>query len=526
MLWVAGFDLFYSLFDLDHDRAEGLHSWAVRFGERGVFLGARRLPRRDDRAARCLRAPGSTCRSSTGSVCRDGGAACLRALDRAARRPATARHRVLHAQRRHQPRVLLLRRVWTSSSRDSRTRRREAVRSQAGGARAGRCGPRRRLRRSSPARTEAARRRCCACSRASRARRAASSSSGSTDRASATSRTSHSSTGSSPPSRTSSSSAGSTACRRRRERIGMLLERFSLWEARNERVSTYSRGMTQRLALCRTLLHDPDLLVLDEPYSALDEAGARRSSTASSRRWPVRERPLSSRRTIRCVSRRSRRRSSRSRDLSRRRRRADAQGPPRRAPRPRHAARDAPLRPLDARRLPLRSPGGVGRHGRVRAALGRDRVHRARSDSHARGYPSRSTACSTVSSSRRATAARSGSARRSRRSRSCSRPRRSRCRRSSLFFEPLDATALAGVLLADIGICAVGSLMSAMAAAGRSREVLLPLLVLPLAIPLVVGGVGAAVSAEAAALPALPRSSTTRVFAVLSWASFEYVVTE
>jgi 4-hydroxybenzoate polyprenyltransferase len=39
--WVAGFDLFYSLFDLEHDRAEGLHSWAVRFGERGVFRGAR-----------------------------------------------------------------------------------------------------------------------------------------------------------------------------------------------------------------------------------------------------------------------------------------------------------------------------------------------------------------------------------------------------------------------------------------------------------------------------------------------------
>jgi 4-hydroxybenzoate polyprenyltransferase len=40
-LWVAGFDLFYSLFDLEHDRREGLHSWATRFGERGVFAGAR-----------------------------------------------------------------------------------------------------------------------------------------------------------------------------------------------------------------------------------------------------------------------------------------------------------------------------------------------------------------------------------------------------------------------------------------------------------------------------------------------------
>ena len=62
-----------------------------------------------------------------------------------------------------------------------------------------------------------------------------------------------------------------------------------------------------------------------------------------------------------------------------------------------------------------------------------------------------------------------------------------------LFFAPLDATAVAGVLLANVGICAVGSLMAAMAAAGRAREVLLPLLMLPLAIPLV-GGVGAAIS--------------------------------
>jgi 4-hydroxybenzoate polyprenyltransferase len=41
--WVAGFDLFYSLFDLEVDRAQGLHSWAVRFGQRGAFTGARLL---------------------------------------------------------------------------------------------------------------------------------------------------------------------------------------------------------------------------------------------------------------------------------------------------------------------------------------------------------------------------------------------------------------------------------------------------------------------------------------------------
>jgi heme exporter protein B len=94
-----------------------------------------------------------------------------------------------------------------------------------------------------------------------------------------------------------------------------------------------------------------------------------------------------------------------------------------------------------------------------------------------------------------------------------------------LFFAPLDGTALAGVVLADIGICAVGSLMAAMAAAGRARELLLPLLFLPLAIPLVVGGMGAAISPEGDRY-LLFLALYDGVFAVLSWASFEYVVTE
>jgi heme ABC exporter ATP-binding subunit CcmA len=60
----------------------------------------------------------------------------------------------------------------------------------------------------------------------------------------------------------------------RRERIGMLLERFGLWDSRRTRAAKLSRGQLQRLALCRSLLHEPELLILDEPFSGLDADGA------------------------------------------------------------------------------------------------------------------------------------------------------------------------------------------------------------------------------------------------------------
>jgi len=95
----------------------------------------------------------------------------------------------------------------------------------------------------------------------------------------------------------------------------------------------------------------------------------------------------------------------------------------------------------------------------------------------------------------------------------------------ALFYGAVDAWLIAGVALANLGIAAVGTLLAAMATASRARELLLPLLFLPLAIPIVVGGVGASVTADPGRYIGF-LGLYDALFAIICWASFEYVVTE
>jgi heme exporter protein B len=95
----------------------------------------------------------------------------------------------------------------------------------------------------------------------------------------------------------------------------------------------------------------------------------------------------------------------------------------------------------------------------------------------------------------------------------------------ALFFHGVNGSTVAAFALADVGICGVGTFVGAMAVATRARDLLLPLLFLPLALPIVIGGVGASVVGAPGRYLAF-LALYDLLFALVCWAAFEYVVTE
>ena len=309
----------------------------------------------------------------------------------------------------------------------------------------------------------------------------------------------------------------------RRERIGMLLERYGLWDARRERVGAFSRGMLQRLALCRALLHEPKLLLLDEPYAGLDGEGEELLDAELATLAGERTMVLATHDPGRVASLATRKAGARMTYF------ADVGTCARKDLLLEFRSRDT----VPAMLLFVVStlvvfnfamPAGASAeaaYGLLWAALvftailGLTRAFAAEREQRVLDGLVLAPSDRSVIWLGKAIAVVAFLAL----AEVVALPA------FALFFEPVGWELVAAVALATVGFAAVGTLLAAMAAASRARELLLPLLFLPLVIPIVVGGVGASIADDPGRYLGF-LALYDLIFAILSWASFEYVVTE